>query len=120
MSTRNTNPKRGLPHEFPGAIDYPFDDDSPGSHQLLQSDVTSPWVTDGFQAVQLYLDPALRDEAAEYCRTLDLLCGGNRNVDSLSQAVLEYFRAQGLSASVYERPQDDLSEGVIAVAVTPG
>jgi hypothetical protein len=46
--------------------------------------------------------------------------GAQRDIDSLSETVLGYAEREGLSASIHERPRDDLSEGLVAIAFTIG
>jgi hypothetical protein len=88
----------------------------------LRSDAicTIAWVNDGFQAVQLFINPVLMDRAEDLCETAQIWTSVHRDVDSLSRAILEYARAEGLSASIHEQPPGDLSVGLLAVSFEIG
>jgi hypothetical protein len=88
----------------------------------LRSDAicTLAWVTDGFEAVQLFINPALSDRAETLCEAAQVWTSVHRDLDSLSRAILAYADQEGLSASIYEQPRDDLSAGTIAVAFEIG
>ena len=88
----------------------------------LRSDAicTLAWVTDGYEAVQLFANPALMDRAQTLCEAAQVWTSVHRDLDSLSRAILAYADAEGLSASIYERPPDDLSAGTVAVAFEIG
>jgi hypothetical protein len=81
---------------------------------------TLAWLNDGFQAVQLFINPALMDRAEDLCETAQIWTSASRDVDSLSAAILDYARAEGLSASIHEALPDDLSTGVLAVSFELG
>jgi hypothetical protein len=119
---RRTHPRRGLPYEQPGAVDYPFDDDRTESGDLFASDAACAiaWRAGGFEAIQVFVDPALRDRAEELCAMVESASGAQRDIDSLSETVLSYADREGLSASIHERPPGDLSEGLVAIAFTIG
>ena len=81
---------------------------------------TIAWVTDGFEAVQLFINPALMERAEELCEAAQIWTSAHRDLDSLSRAILDYARNEGLSASIYERPPDDPSVGLVAVSFEVG
>ncbi len=123
MSTRNRHPRRGLEHETPGSVDYPFDTDPQNPNAAgLQSDsaCTVPWRADGFEAIQVFVDPALRERAGELCSVVSTWADSHRDLDSLSEAALGYSDAEDLSASIFDNPPDDLSRGTVAIAFTIG
>jgi hypothetical protein len=110
------------PHEWAGTVDHPFDDDRPSGQHLVQSDAACsiPWLADGFQAVQVFVDPVLVDRAEDICRTVSGLCGQLQDIDSLSDSIHRFAAGEGLSASVFERPPDALTPDLVAVAFTLG
>ena len=122
MPRRETNPHRTQHYERPGMVDFAFDDDSPNDGDAIRSDAACavPWVVDGFQAIQVFVDPALTDRANEICATVETVSATNRDLDRLTQAVLRYAEGEGLSASIYEAPDDDISVGNVAIAFTIG
>ncbi len=122
MPRRETNPHRSQHYERPGSVDFAFDDDSPNDADVIRSDAACaiPWVQDGFQAIQVFVDPVLTDRANEICAMVESTSAAHRDLDALSQAVLRYAQGEGLSASIYETPQDDLSVGNVAIAFTLG
>ena len=105
-----------------GTVDGAFDDDRPASHDLIRDDAACaiPWLGDGFEAVQVYIDPALVDRQAEICSAVDGVCAAHRDIDGLSAAIATYADGAGLSAGIYERPADALSENTVAVVFTIG
>jgi hypothetical protein len=105
-----------------GAVDRAFDDDRPSSHPLIRNDAACaiPWVEDGFQAIEVFIDPALTDREAEICDALSALSADNRKMDGLNAAIHAYAQGAGLSAGVYERPPDDLANDSVAVVFTLG
>jgi hypothetical protein len=117
---------RRQPMDFPGSVERPFDRDpaaeAGGGMAGLHSDAacTIPWLADGFQAVQVFVDPGLVDRAEEICGTLEGVATAHRDIDTLSGAIQTWARGEGLSASMFENPPDELSAGVVAVAVTLG
>ena len=120
---REDNPGRSRSYEAPGFVDQPFDRDRPvGDEAAIPSDAacTVPWVQDGFQAVQVFVDPVMIDLAAEICALVEAISADTQKVDQLSERLISYGREQGWSFSIYEDPRDDISQGVVAVAVTPG
>jgi hypothetical protein len=123
MSTRNRHPRRGQGHEWPGAVDYPFDTDPQNRSTVgLASDAacTVPWRADGYEAIQVFVDPALRDRARELCDLVSAWAGATHDIDALSGAVLGYSNDEELSASVFENPTDELSAGTVAISFTIG
>jgi len=123
MSTRNRHPRRGLGHETPGSVDYPFDADphSPNAAGLVSDSACAiPWVTDGFQAIQVFVDPALRDRARELCEVVTMWADAHRDLDALATAAVDYSDSEDVSASVFDNPPDDLSAGTVAIAFTIG
>ena len=109
-------------HETAGSVDHPFDDERPASHPLIQTDAACsiPWLTGGFQAVEVFVDPALRDRAPDICQTLSGLCTEHDDLDALNGSIQYYAERNEMSAGVYERPPDRLPEDVVAVAFTLG
>ena len=105
-----------------GTVDGAFDEDRRKDVDVIRSDAACAfaWVTDGFQAVQVFLDPALVDRSGEICAMVETVSTANRTIETLSEAVLDYSRREGLSASIYEGPEDDLSVGTVAIAFTLG
>jgi hypothetical protein len=105
-----------------GTVDHALDDDHPSSHPLIQSDAACaiPWVHDDFQAIEVFVDPALTDRQAEICQAVAAVAGRNEQIDGLSSALLRYSEGAGLSAGVYERPADALTQDVVAVVFTLG
>ncbi len=123
MSYRRRDSRRALAHEAPGAVDYPFDrDERSGGAAGLQSDAACsvPWRADGFEAIQVFVDPALLDRAADLCGVIEQLAATHRGIDELGDAVIAYADREDLSASVFEDPRDDLSVGTVAIAFTLG
>jgi hypothetical protein len=122
MSTRDRHPRRGLGHETAGAVDYPFDDDRPSGQELTQSDAACavPWRVNGFEAIQVFVDPALRDRARELCEVVETWSSTHADLDRLSAEIQRWSERERLSASLYEQPRDDLSTGVLAIAFTLG
>ncbi len=103
-------------------VDHPFDDDRPASHPLIQSDAACaiPWLAGDFQAVQVFVDPAVRERAPAICAAITALCGAHDDLDALNDEIQRYAGDAGLSAGVYERPPDALSEDIVAVTFTLG
>lgn len=121
MATRDRNPRRGLGHESPGSIDYPFDTD-PQNPNATASDVTCtvPWRADGYEAIAVFVDPALRDRADELCAVVSGWAGAHADIDTLSDAIRSFSEREDVSASIFEDPRDALSTGLVAVAFTLG
>lgn len=105
-----------------GTVDHAFDDDRPSSHPLIQSDAACAiaWTQDDFQAIEVFIDPALTDREAEICESLSAIAGAQQDIDDLSDGILAYAEGAGLSAGIYERPPDALTENVVAVVFTVG
>jgi hypothetical protein len=123
MPYRRRDSRRALAHEAPGSVDYPFDRDERSAGAVgLASDAacTVPWRADGFEAIQVFVDPALLDRAAVLCSTIEVLAETHRTIDRLGDAVIDYADREDLSASVFEEPPDDLSTGTVAIAFTVG
>ncbi len=122
MPRRETNPHRTQHYERAGTVDFAFDDDSPNAADVIRSDAACaiPWVVDRFQSIQVFVDPVLTDRANEICAMVETVSATNRDLDALTQAVLRYAGGEGLSASIHETPQDDLSVGNVAIAFTLG
>src|SRR4051812_44934556 len=108
--------------EFIGTGDHAFDDDDPSSHPLIRNDSACAiaWRHDGFEAIEVYVDPALTDREEEICEALNFAAGANDEVDGLSSQIMQYAHGAGLSAGIYERPPDALSADLIAVVFTIG
>jgi hypothetical protein len=81
---------------------------------------TLAWVADGFEAVQIFVNPALMDRAEALCEEAQVWTTAHRTLESLNRAIQDYARDERLSASVYEGQSDDLSEGVVAVTFEVG
>jgi hypothetical protein len=113
---------RRVRYEDPGDVDGAFDDDRPASHELMQSDAACaiPWRADGFEAIEVFVDPALTDRARDLCLLVEGWAGNHRDIDTLSRAVIDWGRREEISASIFERPPDDPSEGLVAIAFTIG
>jgi hypothetical protein len=113
---------RRVRYEDAGTVDGPFDDDQPASHELIQSDAACaiPWRADGYEAIEVFLDPALTDRSRELCLLIEGWAGAHRDIDTFSNAVIGWSRREGLSPGIYETPPDDLSAGVVAIAFTIG
>ncbi len=79
-----------------------------------------PWVADGFQAIEVFVDPAVDDRIASICELATEWSQRHRDVDGLTAAIMDYADGEGLSASIYPEPEGDLSAGVLAVAITAG
>ncbi len=121
MATRNALPRRRPGFEQPGVIDFPWDVDR-DADPAGRSDVSCeiPWRVDDFEAIEVFLDPALDARADSICRTIEGLAGAHRDIDTLSAALLELGRQEDLGIAIHEQPPDELSSGVVAVAVTLG
>lgn len=122
MTTEPGGGPRRAPHETAGSVDHPFDEDRPASHALIQSDAACaiPWLQGGFQAVEVFVDPALRDRAPEICGTPSALCAQHGDIENLNEAIHRYADGAELSAGVFERPPDRLTDDIIAVTFTLG
>lgn len=114
---RRTKPFSG---EDIGTVDGAFDNDRPSSHPLIRDDSACAiaWLQDGFQAIEVYVDPALTDRQGEICEAINDAAGAERDVDGLSAHVLRYAEGAGLSAGIYERPPDSPTEDLVAVVFT--
>jgi hypothetical protein len=119
-SRRVRNDRRGERHVEPSVIDFPWDP-APDA-QGLWSEVTCeiPWRADGFEAIQVYVDPGLRDQADGICRAMEGLARAHRGIDALADACMEYASREDLEVAIHEQLPDDRSTGVIVVAVTTG
>ncbi|HEX5450748.1 MAG TPA: hypothetical protein VFW86_00025 [Candidatus Limnocylindrales bacterium] len=116
-----TNPRQPR-YENAGTLDRPFDDDHPSSHPLIQGDAacTIPWQADDYQAVALYIDPALDERMPAICQTVSGLCGQHADIDTLIGAIKVFCSDEELSPTFYEQPDEALSPGLLAVAFTLG
>jgi hypothetical protein len=112
--------QRNRRFERPGVIDFPWDAD-PGSDGP-RSDVTCeiPWRVDGFEAIQVYVDPSLAEQSEAICQTMEGLAGAHRDIDTLAQALLTFGSQEDLAVAIHEQVPEDLSTGVVAVAITLG
>lgn len=79
-----------------------------------------PWVADGYQAIEIFIDPIVDDRIASICELATEWSAANRDIDTLTRAIEDYAGGEGLSASVYTRPEGELTEGVVAVSITAG
>ncbi len=103
------------PVEAPDAVTLPTD-------ELLRNDAscTIPWRADGFEAISVYVDPAIWDRADEICEVATVWSGAHEDIDGLCRDVMAYADEERLSASIYTDLRDELSEGVVAIAFTVG
>lgn len=95
----------------PNAFDFPLRSDA---------SCTVPWRADGFEAIEVYVDPAIWDRADELCQAATGWSGAHRDIDGLSRDVMAYADEEHLSASIYTNPRDEMSQGVVALAFTVG
>lgn len=77
------------------------------------------WRADGYEAIEVYVDPALGDRDPDICETVEALAGAHHDIDTLSEAIEAYARREAMSASIYERPEA-APVGLVAVAFTLG
>jgi hypothetical protein len=77
------------------------------------------WRADGYEVIEVYVDPALRDREADICQTMEALAAAHADIDTLTEAIETYASGEQLSASIYERP-DSAPAGLVAVAFTLG
>src|SRR3954451_2354104 len=116
---RRMKPHRG---ENIGTVDAAFDDDQPSSHPLIRDDAACaiPWLQDDFQAIEVFVDPALTDRQAEICEAVNAASAAHQDIDGLSAQILRYAESAGLSAGIYERPEDALTDNIVAVVFPIG
>src|SRR3954447_13242629 len=109
MSEYNRTMKRQRGENI-GTVDAAFDDDRPSSHALIRDDAACaiPWMQDDFQAIEVFVDPALTDRQVEICEAVNVAAAAEQDIDGLSAHVLRYAESAGLSAGIYERPPDAL------------
>ncbi len=109
-------------YERPGGVDFRWLDETRSQPDLLRSDATCAiaWRVDGYEAILLFVDPVLRDRAGELCAAIEGWSGVHRDLDDLSAEITRYADHERLSVSIYPRPRDGLSKGVVAIAVTLG
>ncbi len=121
--------------------DYPIDPDATGTDAL--SDATEiydpirsglddvgttrndascvvPWTADGYQAIEIFLDPIVDDRTESICEVATAWSGTCDDLDALTEAIMDYADEEGLSASVFPRPEGELSDGVVAISFTVG
>jgi hypothetical protein len=79
-----------------------------------------PWVRDGFQAIEVYIDPGLRDRVAELDSLVDTWAATHTTLDGLSETARVWSQNEDVNASIYENLPDDPSVGTIAIAFTIG
>ena len=104
-------------------MDYPFDADpqSVGARGLASDAAcTVPWQVDGFEAIQVFVDPVLRDRSRQLCDVVTAWAGAHGDLDGLSAAAMQFSEREDVSAAIHENPRDDLSTGVVAIAFTLG
>src|SRR3954447_16961636 len=108
--------------EFIGTVDHAFDDDTPSSHPLIRNDAACAiaWVHDDFDAIEIYIDPALTDRQEEICEEINAISAAHEDIDGLSREVLRYAEGGGLSAGIYERPPDAMTANLVAIVFTIG
>jgi hypothetical protein len=121
MGTYNRTLRRNRGEDI-GTVDRAFDDDRPSSHPLIQDDAACAvaWLHDDFQAIEVFVDPALTDRQAQICEAVNLAAAANNDIDGLSEGLLRYAASAGLSAGIYERPPDALTENIVAVVFALG
>ena len=97
-------------------------DDAQSGTDLLRSRATCSfaWRADGYEAIRVFVGPALRDRAGELCAAIEGWSGVHRDLDDLSDEILQYADREGLSAGIYPRPRDELSAGLVAISITIG
>lgn len=86
--------------EMIGIVDYAFDDDSPSRHPLIRDDSACaiPWLKDGFQAIEVFVDPALTDRHGEISQEMTNISGANDKLEGLKSGdphVREWRRSVG-------------------------
>ena len=81
---------------------------------------TIAWMVEPFEAIMVFADPALADRAQEICEAMNTLTTTHRDIDGLSEAIRRWADGAGLSAAIYDEPQEDLSQGVMAVSFEIG
>jgi hypothetical protein len=116
---RDSRRNRG---EMIGTIDHAFDDDHPSSHPLIRDDAACaiPWLADGFEAVEVYVDPALTDQQETICDEVNAIAAVQDDLDGLTAEINWWAKSAGLSAGIYERPEGALSSNTVAVVFTIG
>lgn len=115
--------ERRIPrYEDPGAVDYPGDVDRPTANPVPEDDASCaiPWVVRGYQAIEVYVDPALRDRTHALCELVETWAATHRDLDTLTDAATAYGDEEELSVSVYDQLPDAPATGVVAVAFTLG
>ncbi len=65
-------------------------------------------------------DPLIDDRTDSICEIATAWSSEHRNLDRLSEAIMGYAEDEGLSASIFPRPEGELSEGIVAVTFTAG
>jgi hypothetical protein len=91
----------------------------PGSISRDDASCAIAWRADGYEAIEVYVDPALADREADICETVAALAGAHADIDTLTEAIETYASGEELSASIYERPRG-APAGLVAVAFTLG
>ncbi|HEU4671651.1 MAG TPA: hypothetical protein VFS32_02010 [Candidatus Limnocylindrales bacterium] len=94
-------------------------ENDPGSVTRDDATCAIAWRADGYEAIEVYVDPALGDRDADICETVEALAGAHRDIDTLTDAIETYAAGEELSASIYERP-DAAPLGLVAIAFTIG
>lgn len=110
METRTASETRGQSHarfETPGASDVP-------------AACTFAWRTGSFQAVPVYVDPALADRAASLCEATNGIVTRQDGLQGLSEPLDRFARGEGLRVSIHEEPRDDPSAGLVAIRFALG
>jgi hypothetical protein len=122
-SIRYDDPRqmRAVRFEDPGVVDGPFDRDERNPRAAQDNPTCAvPWVHKGYQAIEVWVDPAIGDRATEVCEAVNAASGASQDVDELTETAFRALETLGLSPSLYERPPDDISTGVLAIGVTAG
>jgi hypothetical protein len=106
-------------YEDPGAVDGPFDTDENNPNADNDNPTCAiPWVHEGYVPIEVYVDPALSDQAAEVCEAVNVAAGTAKEVDGLTEAAFQAIETLVLAPTLYEPPPDRRSNGVLALGVT--
>jgi hypothetical protein len=122
-SIRYDDPRRlrSVRYEDPGAVDGPGDRDERNPNAIdTPAACAIPWVHEGYQAIEVYVEPELDGRAAEICELVNVASGTSKDLENLAEAVFRAVERAGLSAALYDRPADGLSPGALAIAATRG
>src|SRR5690606_30656316 len=113
--------RRDEAYESPGTVDHAFDRDPEAVRARgLESDAacTIPWREDGFEAIQVFLDPGLLDRTEELCGVITQWAAIERDLDAIRRRLDRYAAGAEIGWTMFENPRDRLSEGIVAIALT--